>query len=71
MKKLWLIIIFIFITGCTNPIEKITIPFKYKSILSIANNELIGKIDEYTIYGKYFNLLNSLIFFDFLSLKNP
>jgi len=64
MKKLWLIIIFIFITGCTNPIEKITIPFKYKSILSIANNELIGKIDEYTIYGKYFNLKGDINYQD-------
>ena len=64
MKKIWVLIIFIFLTGCTNPIDTITIPFKYKSILSITNKELIGEINEYTIYGKYFNIKGSIKYQD-------
>ena len=64
MKKIWVLIIFIFLTGCTNPMDTIAIPFKYKSILSITNNDLIGEIEEYTIYGKYFNLKGNIKYQD-------
>lgn len=65
MKKIWLILLILFITGCNNPIENsIIVPFKYKSILSVVNNDIQGEISEYTIYGKYFNIKGQINYND-------
>ena len=65
MRKIWLILLIFILTGCENPIEKTIIePFKYKSILSIVNNDLYAEIEEYTIYGKYFNLKGNINYID-------
>lgn len=57
MKKIWLIILLLIVTGCNSTLENsIIVPIKYKSILSVVNNELEAKVNKYTIYGKYFNI---------------
>lgn len=56
MKKIWFILLILFFTGCGLEEKAVSIPFKYESILSMTDNNLSGKINEYTIYGKYFNL---------------
>ena len=65
MKKIWLLLIILLLTGCNSSIENVFIaPYRYKSILSVVNNDLIGKVDEYTIYGKYFNIKGSINYSD-------
>ena len=57
MKKIWLILLLLFITGCNSTIENaFIVPYKYRDILKITNDKYLGEVNEYTIYGKYFNL---------------
>jgi len=67
MKRNWLIllIIFIFVIGCTTSLDNVFVaPSNYKAVLSVTNTELVGEVSKYTIYGKYFNLEGKINYSD-------
>lgn len=69
MKKISLLLLIFFLTGCSFANKE------YSNIFESVSNELLGNITKYTIYGKYFNLEGNIAYYDnydeiLLVLKN-
>jgi len=64
--KVPILFILLFVIGCTNiKIQEKKFEDKYSSLLSITENDISVDINEYSIYGKHFNLKGK-----FLDIKN-
>ena len=66
ITKVPILFILLFVIGCTNiKIQEKKFEDKYSSLLSITENDISVDINEYSIYGKHFNLKGK-----FLDIKN-